>query len=528
MQIYYIALDFRRVWWYIIFGGFWGKTAPLKNVLNVKGERFAAYANREFTLDKYKISKNTCVLPSAEELKAALQNSGAEARANLTALFDADTFVELGAFTKRKFCEYQGLEHDEELEGVICGYGAIDGRLVYAFAQDSTRMKGALDENHAKKICALYELALKNGAPVVGIFDCAGADIFEGTAALAAYSRIMKAVSAASGVIPQVALITGNCIGSFATIAAMFDFIIKTKSANFYVTAPAFVGTKESQAPVTAFAADDRSMALMYARNLLNYLPSKVGEGVSIEATADNLNRMLGNRDFGGDVNAAIAAIADNGIFFETASDYAPVLTTAFATVGGVKCGFIGTSFVIDEGRITAAAARKAARFVDFCDAFSIPLITLVDSMGLAICDENENAPFSADLAKLALAYAKSTTPKVTVILGHAIGASFALLGSKALGADVAYALDDAEIGALSSEAAVAFAWNNMITPEKSRDDLIAEWRKSLASPVAAASLGEIDDIVSANELRARICSALMMLAAKGTVRPRLHTVNPL
>ena len=177
---------------------------------------------------------------------------------------------------------------------------------------------------------------------------------------------------------------------------------------------------------------------------------------------------------------------------------------------------------------MTAAAARKAAKFMDVCDAFSIPLVTLVDSMGLAVCDENENAPFSADLAKLAMAYAKSVTPKITVILGHAIGASFALLGSKALGADVAYALDDSEIGALSAEASVAFAWNNMITPEKSRDDLIAEWRKSLASPVAAASLGEIDDIVSANELRARICSALMMLAAKGTVRPRLHAVNPL
>ena len=486
-------------------------------------------ANREFTLDKYKISKTACVLPSAEELKAALAAATAtEARANLQSLFDNDTFVELGAFTKRKFCEYQGLEHDEEFEGVICGYGAMDGRLVYAFAQDGSRMKGALDENHAKKICDLYEMALKNGAPVIGIFDCAGADIFEGTAALAASGRIMRAVSAASGVIPQVALITGNCIGSFAAIAAMFDFVIKTKNANFYVTSPDFAGTAESQAPVAAFSADDRSVAIMYARNLLNYLPDKAGEGITVEGTADNLNRMLGNRDFGGDANAAIAAIADNGIFFETAGDFAPVLTTAFATVGGVKCGFVGTSYTVNEGRLTASAARKAAKFVEFCDAFSIPLVTLVDSMGLAICDENENAPFSADLAKLAMAYARSVNPKVTVILGHAIGASFALLGSKALGADVAYALDDAEIGALSTEASVAFAWNNLINPDKTREELNAEWRKSLASPVAAASLGEIDDIVSANELRARICSALLMLSAKGTVRARLHSVNPL
>lgn len=480
-------------------------------------------------MDKYKIAKTACVLPSAEELKATLASSASsDARANLHTLFDTDTFVELGAFTKRKFCEYQGLEHDEELEGVICGYGAIDGRLVYAFAQDGARMKGALDENHAKKICALYDMALKNGAPVIGLFDCSGADIFEGAAALAAYGRIMRAVSAASGVIPQVAILTGACIGSFAAIAAMFDFVVKTKGASFYVTAPEFTGSKEAQAPIASFSADDRHIAIMYARNLLNYMPSRAGEGIAIEAAADNLNRMLGNRDFGGDVLAAIAAIADHGIYFEASSDYAPVLTTAFATVGGVKCGFVGTSYTVDEGRLTSAAARKAARFIEFCDAFSIPLITLVDSMGLAIGEENEDAPFSADLAKLAMAYAKSVNPKVTVILGHAIGASFALLGSKALGADVAYALDDAEIGALSTEASVAFAWNNLINPDKTRDDLNAEWRKSLASPVAAASLGEIDDIVSANELRARICSALLMLADKGTVRARLHNVNPL
>ncbi len=480
-------------------------------------------------MDKYKIAKPTFVLPSADELKASLAGTGStEARAAIRALFDADTFVELGAFTKRRFCEYQGLEHDDELEGVVCGYGAVDGRLVYTFAQDSSRMKGALDENHARKICALYDLALKNGAPVVGIFDCSGADIFEGAAALAAAGRIMRAVSAASGVVPQIAVAIGNCIGSFAAIAAMFDFVIKTKNANLYVNAPKFAGTADSQAPIASYAADDRNMAVLYARNLLNFLPDKAGEGVVIEGSADNLNRMLGNRDFGGDINAAIAAIADNGSFFETSADYAPVLTTAFATVGGVKCGFVGTSYMVDEGRLTAAAARKAAKFIDVCDAFSIPVITLVDSMGLAVDDENEAAPFSADLAKLAMAYAKSATPKVTVVLGHAIGTSFAILGSKALGADIVYALDNAEIGALSAEASVAFAWNDFINPDTTREELIAEWRKSLASPVAAASLGEVDDIVSANELRARICSALLMLANKSTVRARRHTVSPL
>lgn len=495
----------------------------------MKGEDLPQSGKSNITLDKYKIPNADCVLPTAEKLKATLaETANTAARADLQELFDEGTFVELGAFTKRKFCEYAGTDHDRDFEGVICGYGAVDGRLVYAFAQDGARMKGALDENHARKICALYDMALKNGAPVVGMFDCSGADIFEGVAALSAYGRIMKAVSTASGTIPQIALITGNCIGSFAAIAAMFDFTVKVKGANFYVNAPDFAGTKDSQAPVASILSEDKSTSIICVRNLLSYFPDKAGEGISAEGTADNLNRMLGNRDFGGDVNAVIAAVSDNGIFLETSKDYAPVLTTAFSTVGGIRCGFVGTSFAIDEGRITAGAARKAARFIEFCDAFSIPVITLADSMGLSVCNENENAPFSADLAKLASAYARSVTPKVTVILSHAIGAACSLLGSKALGADVVYALDESEIGALSAEVAVAFAWNNLITPDKPRDELIAEWKTSLASPVAAASLGEVDDIISVNELRARICSALQMLAGKGTVRARIHNVNPL
>ncbi len=508
----------------MICGGIW--TFP--EVRKIYGRRRFAYGKSYSILDKYKNLKTAFVLPTAEELKASLSDlSQSEARNNLGTLFDKDTFVELGAFTKRNFCEYAEAEHDE-LEGVLCGYGSVDGRLVYAFAQDGARMRGAMDANHAKKICMLYDMALKNGAPVVGMFDCAGADIFEGAAALAAYSRIMKAVSAASGTVPQIAVITGNCIGTMASVAAMFDFTVKARNANLYVTSPEFAGSRDSQAPITAYAAEDRQTAIVYARNLLSYLPDCAGEGVHMEGTADNLNRMLGNRDFAGDVNAAISAVADNGIFLEVSHEFAPVLTTAFSTVGGVKCGFLGTSYAIEEGRLTADAARKAARFVEFCDAFSIPLVTLVDSMGLTVCDESENAPFSADLARLAMAYAKSVNPKVTVILGHAIGAAFSLLGSKALGADIAYALDESEIGALSTEVSVAFAWNNLITPDKSREDLMNEWRASLASPVAAASLGEIDDIVSVNELRVCICSALQMLAAKSSVRSRLHNVNPL
>ena len=224
---------------------------------------------------------------------------------------------------------------------------------------------------------------------------------------------------------------------------------------------------------------------------------------------------MLGNLDFGGNALAAISVIADNGMFFELNSQYASSASTVFTTVGGVKCGIVATSFAENEGRIDAAAARKIAKFVALCDAFSIPVVTYVDSLGLAI-DKNNEELFSAELAKLAMAYATSECPKVTVIGGHAIGASFVLLGSKSLGADLVYATEDSEIGALPAESGVAFAWDKHITESKNRAELIDEWKASVSSPAAAAASGEIDDIISVSEIRARICSALLMLSAKG------------
>ena len=229
----------------------------------------------------------------------------------------------------------------------------------------------------------------------------------------------------------------------------------------------------------------------------------------------DNFNRKLGDLNFSGNALTAISVICDNGVFYELSRDFAPVASTVFTVIGGVKCGIVATSFNQNEGRITADAAKKIARFVNFCDSFSIPLVTLVDSYGLAI-DANSEAHFAPDLGKLIFAYAISTNPKVTVILGHAIGASFVLLGSKALGADFVYAVDNSEIGALNADSGVAFAWDKYITEETTRESLIEEWKNSVSSPAHAAASGEIDDIINTNELRARICSALLMLSYKG------------
>ena len=475
------------------------------------------FANRDFILNKYKKS-NICSLPTAAELRAALvKDESTEVRETLKMLFDENTFVETAAFTKRAISDFIATERTNEFEGVITGYGAIDGKLTFVFAEDSTRLGGAIDERHAKKIVDLYRLALDNGAPVIGIFNSSGTDIFEGTAGLAAYGRIMSAVNEASGKIPQIALVAGKCIGTSAAIAAMFDLVVKNSSASFYVSSPALTGAENAQDAVVSYAGE-LAQCVGYVRSLVSYLPSNASVGIqSSDICTDNLNRLLGNLDFSGNALSAISVIVDNGVCYEVGRDAAPVVSTVFASVGGVKCGMVATSFANCEGRLTAEAARKISRFVNFCDSFSLPVVTLVDSYGLAIDKSNENV-FAPELARLAMAYASAKCPKVTVILGHAIGAAFVLLGSKSLGADIVYAVDNSEIGALPAESGVAFAWDKYITEEKTREELVSEWKTSVSSPAYAAASGEIDDIISTNELRARLCSALLMLSGKGAM----------
>ena len=465
-------------------------------------------------MNKYTNSK-ICSLPNAADLRATLiAGENAEVRNQLALLFDYNTFVETSAYTQRGFSDFIATEKSNEFEGVITGYGAIDGKLVFAFAEDASRMGGAIDERHAKKITDLYRLAISNGAPVIGIFNSNGTDIFEGTAGLAAYGRILKAVNEASAVIPQIAFVTGKCIGTAATIAASFDFIVKCDDADFYVSSPALTGVKNAQDSILAYSGDLTACA-GFVKSLVTFLPDNADTGIQVSDSADNLNRMLGDLDFCDSALSAISVIVDNGVFVNLGSEYAKGVSTVFATVGGVKCGIVANSYMENCGKIDAAVAKKVAKFVNFCDAFSIPVVTLVDSLGIAIDKENEDT-FAPELARLAAAYAVSTVPKVTVVLGHAIGASFVLLGSKALGADLVYSLDTAEIGALSAESGVAFAWDKYISEEKTRAELVSEWKATLSSPVKAAASGEIDDIIGTNELRARICSALLMLSAKG------------
>ena len=467
----------------------------------------------------------------ADSVKAAAAAKTFSARQLIASVLDEGTFAEIGAYVKRA-------PDSEEFEGVICGYGAIDSRLVFIFAQDFYRMKGAFDDSQAKKICSLYELAIKNGAPVVGIFNSAGAVLSEGVDALGAYGKVMSAVAKASGVIPQIAYIDGICAGSAAVIASMFDIAVSVKDkSSVYVNPPTLL---KGNAGTSDYASANGLVSKVYAseaealggiRTIVNYLPQNNMEGTVTEMLTDDLNRLVDVSfvaDGNYDVKKVISAVADNGSFIELSEDYATEAVCALAAVGGSVAGIVANQPSVNGGRLTPFGARKIAKFISMCDSFAIPVVTLVDSEGFAVSDEYENMPFAAELSKLAYAYSGATTAKITVVLGNAFGGAFTLMGSKSIGADVAIALDSAKISIMSPRSAVAFLCNERVA-KKTREEVEASWAAENAAPVMAAVHGEIDDIIASAELRQRICAALSMLASKcGGTPERRHPNMPL
>ena len=444
--------------------------------------------------------------------------------AKIAALFDAGTFVETGAFMKR----------GDDLTGVVCGYGAVNGKLVYAFAQDSDRKKGAIDALQAEKIAMLYSMALKNGAPVVGMFDSVGAIVADGASVLSAYGKLLKVVSDASGVIPQIAIINGVCAGMAATVAAMFDVVVTVKEqSELYVNAPFLAGKEIGTTDYTAenglasITAENESDAVAKAVQLVSMLPSNCEEGVAIEDITDDINRTVAIEGLNG--KELVEVLCDAGSFVALGEAYATEMITGIAVFGGVTCGVVANDASVNGGVITCDGAKKATKLISFCDSFSIPVVTLVDSIGVATDAEAEGAPLAAQLGKLAMAYATADTAKIGVVCGKAYGASFTLMGSKALGADMVYALPTSEISVMAPSSAVAFLWNDKITEEVTRADLVEKWTKECAAPEAAAADGSIDDVVASNELRQRICAAVYMLMMKNAGAPaRKHCNLPL
>ena len=320
----------------------------------------------------------------------------------LASLFDAGTFVELGAYTKRKTAP-------DTLEGVVCGYGAIDGKLVFAFAQETERSKGAVGERQAKKICELYSLAIKNGAPVIGMFDSMGAIVYDGAAALGAYAKFMKCVSTASGIIPQIAVINGVCAGSAAVIASMFDFTVTVKDVSkLYVNAPFVIGETVDSAKngASAYCAENEADATAFVKKLIALLPSNNAEGAFCGDVCDDLNRVIDLDPANYVADELISKIADNGSFLKIYADYSENLSAGFVTLGGIlACVFANAG----KDVVDIKAARVMSKLVSFCDSFNIPVVNLVNSEGLDVTLEAEYDSYSSELARLATAYASST-----------------------------------------------------------------------------------------------------------------------
>ena len=311
-----------------------------------------------------------------------------ESKARIEQLFDAATFVELGAYTKRS-------GDDAEFEGVLCGYGAINGKLAFAFSQDSSRAKGAFSERHFKKISNLYSLAVKNGAPIIGIFDSAGAVVYDGAEALAAYGRFMKCVSDASGIVPQIAIVDGICGGSSAVVASMFDVTLTLKGASkLFVNSPFTVGESDANASgLSAYEAESESELFGFARKLVTLLPSNNADGAYCE-NSDDMNRAVSFDVSSYKAEELVKTVADNGEVTRLYSSYVDNAFLGFASFGGVTVGVIASE-PEKNGVIDIKTARAASKLISFCDSFSIPVLTLVDSIGLDVSLEAEKAAYA-------------------------------------------------------------------------------------------------------------------------------------
>ena len=439
-----------------------------------------------------------------------------DAADKLISLFDEDSFTELD-----KFVGANG-----EKAGVVSGYGFVDGAVVYAYAQDTSVKSGAVTMSAAAKIKKIYDLALKNGAPVIGIFDSKGGDIKEGVQMLAAYGEIAKASAALSGAVPQIAIVDGVCAGTAAMIACMADIVIMTEKSELFMTAP-FVsddktegaGTAENAAKsgVAAVIAKDGADAVSKAKKLISVLPANNLETAGNDYFSENDAAVTADLK-GLDL---ISAVADKDSVIELYKDFGKAAVVALGSVNWRTAGFVATN---NSDRLTKADSAKIARFVTLCDAFSIPVITFVDSEGFENSSAAELAGSIRDSAKLAQAYAGATTAKIAVITGKAYGSAYVALASTAAGSDFCFAWEDAVIAPTSPEAAVTFL-NGAADPETTAKQA-TEYAENEASPFTAAAYGYVDRVITPDDTKSAITSAVDVTSGKRVISPAKKHVN--
>ncbi len=462
------------------------------------------------------------------------------ARERLLELLDPNTFVEVDKFMTHRTTDFDMDKQKFLGDGVVTGYGKIDGRLVYVFAQDFTVFGGSLSRANADKIVKIMDLAMKMGAPVIGLNDSGGARIQEGVESLAGYADIFYRNVMSSGVIPQISAILGPCAGGAVYSPAITDFIMMVKETSYmFVTGPDVIKavtheevTKEelggamthnSKSGVAHLMADDDTQAMMMLRELLGFLPSNNMEDPPVKACTDNplredesLDTIVPddpNKPY--DMHEIISRVIDDKNFFEIQPYYAKNIIIGFARLGGRPVGIVANQPSVLAGVLDIDSSIKAARFVRFCDAFNIPLITFEDVPGFLPGTVQEFGGIIKHGAKLLYAFAEATVPKITVITRKAYGGAYDVMSSKHIGADVNLAYPTAEIAVMGPEGAVNIIYKNKLNSEEERKAAIDDYRKRFASPYKAAALGYIDEIIYPRQTRRKLIEALEMTQNK-------------
>ena len=454
------------------------------------------------------------------EKRHAIAAVGVNARKRIELLLDAGSFMEIGAFVKQRPTEFGAVE--AAAEGVVTGWGTIDGAPVCVFSQDAEAMGGAVSEMHAKKINTLYEYALKTGVPVIGIFDSKGARIAEGVDALDGYAQIIASASAAASLVPQIAVVSGICGGAAAIVAECFDFVVAVKGGELFMTSPAVLGDKAFNATAeeaaacgnAAFCVENDAEAAGIVKALIGMLPANSAGDRNYAATSDDINRIVDiNAMADGSARSVLAQVADNGSYLEVSAAHAPEVTTAFARFDGEAIGVVGA-----EGAVSAAGLAKAAAFVSFCDTFGISILTIVNASGFEMspCFERNGI---AKAASLAAAYATADSAMITLITGKATGSAYVTLGARGLGCDMVFAWPQAEISAIAPKAAVDLLCLDEIKkaadPLAKRAELEADFADKASAPYEAAKRGYVDEIIDPAETRQAIVYALGLLSTK-------------
>lgn len=496
-------------------------------------------------LNQLQSRRNAIALGGGEEkIKKQHDAKKLTARERILALMDEGSFIEVDAFVKHRCNEFNMANTEAPGEGVVTGYGTVDGRLVYVYAQDFTVIGGSLGEMHAKKICKIMDMALKMGAPVIAMNDSGGARIQEGVNALAGFGDIFYRNTKCSGVIPQISVIMGPCAGGAVYSPALTDFIFMVENTSqMFITGPQVIkavtgedvtleelGGAKSQAEksgVAHFTSATDEECIAKIKRLLSFLPSNNLEGAPIDTPSDDINRISeklttivpddANKAY--DVKAVIAEVVDNGDFMEVMENYAKNIVIGFAKMNGATVGIVANQPMDKAGALDVNASDKAARFIRFCDCFNIPLVTFTDVPGFLPGVAEEHNGIIRHGAKILYAYSEATVPKINVIIRKAYGGAYIAMSSKHLGADMVMAWPTAEIAVMGPEGAANIIFKddikNSADPISERKAKIEEYREKFANPYEAAKFGYVDDVIEPDSTRPRIIAALEMLASK-------------